>query len=190
MELGAALRKRRMVRRFTGDSIPPVQAARIAAAATRAPTAGNSQGITVVSVTDRDTIMAIARACGEEQYVERGFDRWLSTAAQHIVLCVEPQRYRDRYSMKDKDAAALEAVPWWWVDAGASLMAILLTTVDEGLAAGFHGGQGADALSDLLNIPASVEIVGTVAVGHAAADRRSASLDLPRRTDSVRQDRW
>lgn len=190
MEFAETLRRRRMVRRFTGEPIAPDSADRIARAATRAPTAGNAQGITVVSVTDRDTITEIARSCGEEAYVARGFDPWLSTAAQHLVLCAEPARYRDRYAEPDKDPAVLDAVPWWWVDAGAALMAVLLTAVDEGLAAGFHGGHGAGGVAELLGIPEEVLLVGVIAIGHPAPDRRSSSLDRPQRTDAVRPERW
>lgn len=190
MELVETLRRRRMVRRFTGDSITTEQAESIAAAALRAPTAGNAQGLTVVSVTDPATIAEIARACGEDAYVKRGFHPWLSTAGQHLAICVEPERYRDRYTEPDKDAAVLEAIPWWWVDGGAALMAALLAAVDAGLAAGFHGGHGADDAKRVLGIPGEVVLLGIVAVGHPAPDRRSSSLDRTRRTDALRRDRW
>ena len=190
MDVGEALRRRRMVRRFIGDSIEPEVAERIAASAARTPTAGNAQGITVVSVTNPDRIRQIAAACGEQDYVERGFDPWLSTAGQHVVLCVEPERYRERYAEADKDPSALDAIPWWWVDAGAALMAVLLTAVEQGLAAGFHGGHGAEGVRGILGIPDPVELVGIVAVGHPAPDRRSASLDRPKRDDGVRRENW
>lgn len=179
-----------MVRRFTGDPIDPQTAERIAAAITDAPTAGNAQGITVISVTDPNQIRRLASACGEQLYVDRGFDPWLSTAAQHIVLCAEPERYRERYAEADKNSAVLEAIPWWWVDAGAALMAILLTAVEAGLAAGFHGGHGADAVRPILGIPDDVLLVGVVAVGHPAPDRRSSSLDRPKRVDAIHRHRW
>ena len=190
MDFAEVLRRRRMVRRFTGQPIDREGAERIAAAALRAPTAGNAQGITVVSITSPETIQAIAEVCGEAAYVARGYDPWLSEAGQHVVLCVGPERYRDRYAEPDKDAAVLEAVPWWWVDAGAALMAVLLAAVDEGLAAGFHGGHRADAVKDRLGIPAEVLLVGVIAVGHPAPDRRSTSLDRPRRRDGVRREHW
>ncbi len=190
MDLSEALRRRRMVRRFTGDPIEPDVADRIASAAASAPTAGNAQGITVISVTDQDRIRLLATACGEQSYLDRGFDPWLSTAAQHIVLCAEPNRYRDRYAEADKDASVLDAIPWWWVDAGAALMAILLAAVAEELAAGFHGGHGADGVHAILGIPDQVELVGIVAVGHPAPDQRSSSLDRPKREDAVRRETW
>ncbi len=190
MNVGEALRRRRMVRRFTGAPIGSEITDRIAAAATRAPTAGNAQGITIVSVTKPERIRQIADACGERSYTERGFDPWLSTAGQHLALCTEPERYRERYAEPDKDPAALDAIPWWWVDAGAALMAVLLAAVEEGLAAGFHGGHGAAGVPAILGIPNSVELVGVVAVGHPLPDRRSTSLNRPRRDDAVRHENW
>ena len=190
MDVGTALLRRRMVRRFSGEPIDPESTERIAAAAARAPTAGNAQGITVVSVTDSDRIHQIAQACDERSYVERGFDPWLSTAGQHIALCVEPERYRERYAEPDKDSAVLDMIPWWWVDAGAALMGILITAVAEGVAAGFHGGHGAEVVSEILGIPNSALLVGIVAVGHPAPDRRSSSLDRPKRGDVVRHHEW
>ena len=179
-----------MVRRFTGQPISPEVADRIAAAATTGPTAGNAQGITVVSVIDPETLQQIAAACGEAAYLERGFDPWLSTAGQHLVICAEPDRYRDRYAEGDKDPSVLDAIPWWWVDSGTALMAALLAAVNEGLAAGFHGGHETDGVPEILGIPDSVELVGIVAVGHPAPDRRSSSLDRPKRDDAVRHDSW
>ncbi|MFH1103689.1 MAG: nitroreductase family protein [Actinomycetota bacterium] len=190
MEFRDVLRRRRMVRRYTGDAVPAGAVDRIVEAGVRGPSAGWSQGISVVSVTDRGTIAAIAHACGEHRYVAAGFDPWLSTAGALIVLCVEPAVYRARYSERDKDLRTLEGVPWWWVDGGAALMAILLAAVDEGLAAGFHGGRGMDEVRRILGIPDDVEVVGVVTVGHPAPDRRSRSLARGRRRGTVHRERW
>lgn len=190
MEFSDALRRRRMVRRHSGEPVPPATLERIADALTRAPSAGWSQGVTGVLVTERATIEAIARACGEEDYAERGFDRWLSSAAAHLVLCVEPARYRARYAEPGKDPAALEQIPWWWVDGGAALMAVLLAAADAGVGAGFLGGHRVAAVRPLLGIPDDVEVLGIVTLGPPAEDRPSSSLRRARRTDSVRRQRW
>jgi len=190
VDVGEALRRRRMVRRFTGEPLTESQIEAVAGAVPRAPTAGNAQGITVVAVTGTDRIESVADACGEAEYVARGFDPWLSKAGLLLALCAEPQRYRDRYTEDDKDLTVLDRIPWWWVDAGAALMAVLLAAVDAGLGAGFHGGHRADRVNDLLGIPDDVILVGVVAVGHPAPDRRSSSLDRPKRTDTVRRQGW
>lgn len=182
MEFKEVLAKRRMVRNYTGDPVSPEVLERIATAATRAPSAGFSQGQAVIIVTDEQQRLGVAEAAGEPEYVAMGFDPWVSRAAAHLVLCVSEDAYHRRYQMDDKvDESGSEIewpVPFWWVDAGASLMAVLLAAVDEGLAAGFLGVQAFTDLKALLDIPDEYAVVGVVTVGHPARDRRSSSLDL------------
>jgi nitroreductase len=196
MEFSEALRRRRMVRNYTDEPIDPGSLDRIAGAALRAPSAGNSQAIGVVVVTDAGVRRRIARIAEEDGYVAAGFDPWISRAPAHVVISVSEKVYRDRYSEPDKlgeDGTSIEwPVPYWWVDAGAALMAVLLAAVDEGLAAGFLGVHSVPELSELLALPPDHEPIGVVTVGHPAPDRRSSSLDRPprpRRT-VVHHDRW
>jgi nitroreductase len=190
MDLGDALRRRRMVRNYTGESVAPAVLDRIIAAGLGGPSAGWSQGISLVVVDDPEEIDEIARLCGEADYVSSGFDPWLSSAGVHLVLCVEPAVYRARYSEPDKNPAALEGVPWWWVDGGAAMMAILLAAVDEGLGAGLHGSRGMDEVRSLLAIPAEIEILGLMTIGRPAPDRRSGSLARGARPGRIHRGRW
>lgn len=196
MEFSEVLARRRMVRNYTDEPVEPEILSRIAAAATRAPSAGFSQGQAVVVVTDTDLRRRIAEAASEPNYVAMGFDPWISKAPAHLVLCVSEDAYHRRYSMADKtDASGGEIewpVPYWWVDAGASMMAVLLAAVDEGLAAGFLGVHAIADVKELLGIPGEYAVVGVVTLGHPAPDRRSGSLDLGRRPRShvVHTDTW
>jgi nitroreductase len=196
MEFSDVLAKRRMVRNYTDATVERDKLERIAAAALRAPSAGNSQAIGVVVVTDPDTRQRIAEIADEPAYVAAGFDPWVSRAPAHIVISVSEKVYRDRYSEPDKlndDGTQIDwPVPYWWVDAGASMMAVLLAAVDEGLAAGFLGVHSVPQLSDLLEIPDHFNPIGIVTIGVPAPDRRSGSLDRPKRTvtDVVFTDRW
>jgi nitroreductase len=196
MEFSDVLAKRRMVRNYTDATVERDKLERIAAAALRAPSAGNSQAIGVVVVTDPDTRQRIAEIADEPAYVAAGFDPWVSRAPAHIVISVSEKVYRDRYSEPDKlndDGTQIDwPVPYWWVDAGASMMAVLLAAVDEGLAAGFLGVHSVPQLSDLLEIPDHFNPIGIVTIGVPAPDRRSGSLDRPKKTvtDVVFTDRW
>lgn len=196
MEFRDVLARRRMVRNYTDEPIDPAALERIADAATRAPSAGYSQGQAVVVVTDGGLRAGIAEAAGEHEYTSQGFDPWISRAPAHLVVCVSEAAYRRRYAMGDKlgseDQDAFWVVPYWWVDAGASMMAVLLAAVDEGLAAGFLGVHAIEDVKGLLSIPDEYAVVGVVTVGHPTQDRRSGSLDLgrrPRRT-VVHHDGW
>lgn len=190
MELAEALRRRRMVRHYTGAGVAVDSLDRIVAAGLSAPTAGGAQGTSLVVVTAPDRIAAIAAACGEADWTARGFDPWLSTAGAHIVLCVEPEAYRERYSQPDKDLAVLATVPWWWVDGGASLMAILLAATAEGLGAGFNGGHRVAAVRPLLGIPDAVVVLGIVTIGHPAPPRQARRHRTRPRPGRIHDEAW
>lgn len=194
MEFVDVVRRRRMVRNYTGDPVDAAALDRIIDAGLRAPSAGFTQGQSFVVVTEPDTRSRIAELAGEPEYVARGFDPWVSRAPVHIVVCVSEAAYHDRYREPDKtDASGQETdwpVPYWWVDAGASLMAILLASVNEGLAAGFLGAQSFEGLAELLAIPAEVAPIGVVTIGHPAPDRKSSSLARGRRPGTVHREVW
>lgn len=196
MEFRKVLAKRRMVRNYTDEPVDQAALQRVAEAATRAPSAGFSQGQAVVVVTDPEARRQIAAAAGEATYVAQGFDPWISRAPALLVLCVSEDAYHRRYQMPDKvgdDGSEIEwPVPFWWVDAGASLMAVLLAAIDEGLAAGFLGVHAFTDLRRLIGVPDEYSIVGVVTIGHPAPDRRSSSLDLGRRPPAtvIHHDAW
>ena len=186
MEFRDVLRHRRMVRNYLPDPVSTESLERIVQAARRAPSAGFSQGTAFVVVTDAGLRQAIANLCDEPEYVASGFDPWISRAPAHVVVCVSETAYHDRYREADKvDDHGNEIdwpVPFWWIDAGAALMLVLLAAVDEGLAAGFFA-VGADALRSLLGIPPAMVPIGIVTIGHPAPDRRSRSLKRGWRSD-------
>jgi nitroreductase len=196
MDFQQVLSRRRMVRHYLPQPVPVAVLSEIVQAGLRAPSAGFTQGQSVVVVTDHDRRVAIANLAGESDYTARGFEPWLSSAPAHLVVCVSENAYRDRYREADKsgtDGSDLDwPVPYWWVDAGATLMSILLATVDAGLAAGFLGAHAVPGLAVFLGLPPDVELIGLVTVGHPAPDRRSSSLDRGRRpsTDTTHWQRW
>ncbi len=196
MEFRDVVRHRRMVRNYTGEPIERASLDRILDAARRAPSAGHTQGQSFVVVTSTEGRTRIAELAGESEYVDRGFDPWISRAGALIVVCVSESAYHRRYSEPDKtDADGNEIewpIPFWWVDAGAAMMAILYAAVDEGLGAGFLGVHAIDDLSAELGIPEEVTPIGIVTVGHPAPDRRSGSLARGRRSidDVIRFETW
>lgn len=196
MDFSQVLARRRMVRNYSDQPLIEDSLQRIAAAALRAPSAGNSQAIGVVVVTDAETRSDIAALAGEESYVSAGFDPWISRAPAHIIISVSEKVYRDRYSEPDKlgpNGKVIDwPIPYWWVDAGAALMAVLLKAVDENLAAGFLGVHSITDLAGRLGLPKDHVPIGVVTIGHPAPDRRSGSLDRPRkpRESVIHRDHW
>jgi nitroreductase len=180
MEFGEVIRRRRMVRNYLPKPIDPEIIERIAALGRRVPSAGFSQGIYLVVVTEPEERRAIAELAGEADYVASGFDPWLSRAPVHVVVCTSEADYHDRYREADKlqeDGTEIDwPIPYWYVDAGAAMMTLMLAAVDEGLAAGFFGTHRLQGLRELLGIPDKVTPIGVVTIGHPAPDRRSGSL--------------
>jgi len=197
MEFGEVVDRRRMVRNYTGDPVEADVLDRVLDRASRAPSAGFSQGVSFLAVTDAGTRREIARLSHEDEYVEDGFDPWISKAPVHVVICVRKASYLERYREADKggeDGRSAQEdgwpVPYWWVDGGASMMLLLLAAVDEGLAAGFLGSHSMNDIEALLGIPDDVAPIGIVTIGHPAPDRRSGSLARGRRSDTVRREHW
>ena len=196
MQFQDVIRKRRMVRNYTDDPVEAATIDRLIEATRRAPSAGFSQGQYVVVVTSPETRRAIADLSGEPEYVAAGFAPWISRAPVHFVICTSEADYHRRYQEPDKvDPEGREitwSVPYWWVDAGASMMLLLLAAVDEGLAAGLLGVHSIPGLQALLGIPDDVTPIGVVTVGHPAPDRRSGSLQRGWKPESdvVHRERW
>lgn len=175
MELADVVARRRMVRHYTGEPVATPVVRGLIDLARRTPSAGFAQGQRFVVVTDGPTRRAVANLAGEDAYAARGYPRWLSSAPVHVVVCADEQAYHDRYAAPDKAGDPRRwPVPYWHVDAGASLLLLLLGAVDAGLAAGFLGIHRLDGLRDLLGIPCHIHPLGVVTLGHAA-DRPSGS---------------
>ncbi|PWJ49276.1 Nitroreductase [Quadrisphaera granulorum] len=177
------LRRRRAVRRFTNADVPREVLDRVVAAGVSGPTAGGSQGrslLVLTSAADRDRFW---RATSDDVDAP---DAWLAgmTTAPVVVVCLaEPAVYVERYARPDKaraqphlgpdprDASAWP-VPWWDVDAGASALLVLLAAVDTGLV-GCLIGVPPDRwprVRGAFGIPADQRLTAAVVLGHPAPD--------------------
>lgn len=198
VELGAAVRRRRMVRSYTDEPVEADQLERILELAGRAPSAGFSQGQSFVVVAGPDDRQALLDQLRLDAPLG---GRGVWSAPVFVVVCTSERVYRDRYMEPDKrlaDGTSLGSLPWpvpyWWVDAGASMMLLLLAVVDEGLGACFFG-LGPDRWAIVrqhLAIPDTVETAGIVAIGHPAPDVPSPSLQRGWRSrdELVHRGRW
>jgi len=197
MEFAEVIRKRRMVRHFKPDPIDGAVIERVMRAAQRAPSAGYTQGQSFVIVTDAATRRAVALTCGEEEHYEPAFGhRWVSEAPVQAIACVSEAAYHRRYQEADKlmeDGSEIKwPVPFWYIDIGCTVMALLLAVVNEGLAAGYAGIPDTPALKRLLEIPDDVTPVGVIPIGYADHDVPSPSLKRGRRPIEafVHRERW
>lgn len=198
MDFETVVSRRRMVRNYTGEPVPSEVLDRVMDLARKTPSAGFSQGQSFVVVTDDDLRRRIAELAGETNYVKAGFDPWISKAPAIVVCCTSEELYRKRYRESDKlgaDGSEIEwPVPYWFIDAGCSMMLLLLAAVNEGLAAGFLGmnREGYKGLRRVLGIPREVTPIGLITLGYPAPDRRSGSLRRGWRTENevIHRERW
>jgi FMN reductase [NAD(P)H] len=203
VDFGDLLKQRRMVRHYDPAPIPRGTIERIASTVRRAPSGGFSQGQRLVVVTDADTRARIATLLHEEEWVAGGREPWLSVAPVHVIVCTREQDYHDRYNEADKLKATggVEVewpAPFWFVDAGAAMMMLLLAAIDEGLAAGVYGVTVPEMqeFKDLLAVPDDVSVVAGVTIGRARPDPNAAAsssrMTQRRREleEVVRWERW
>ena len=186
MEFRDILARRRMHRAFEPTPVPNDVIERIAGVIRRAPSGGFSQGGSIVVVTDEDRRAAIARAFGDEHYSRNGRN-FLADAPVHLVVCANEALYHARYNEADKLAATggVEVtwpVPYWFVDAGALMMLVLLAAIDEGLAGAFVGHPDQKRIFDeLLGLPEDVVPIGLAVVGKPGDDPPPGSRLAARR---------
>lgn len=198
------LARRRMTRAYSPEPVERETIERIVGVIRRAPTAGFSQGQRLLVVTDPQTRRRIAEISDEEEdYVAQGYEPWLSVAPVHVLLLTREADYHERYQREDKLAVTggVEVewpVPYWFVDAGATMMLVMLAALDEGLACGFAGfvpPQG-DRVKELLGIPAELWLDGVITIGRAADDpqrsRTTSALTQRRKPldELVHWERW
>jgi FMN reductase [NAD(P)H] len=175
MNFREILRRRRMVRTYEPEPVPRETIERIVRSVRRGPSAGFSQGLRLVVVTEADRRRRLGEIVGEES--------WVSSAPVLIVVCVREDDYHDRYRQPDKLAltGGVEIewpIPFWYFDAGAAAMLILLAAIDEGYAAGLFGVpvEMLPAFRAELGLPGDVEITCCITIGRAADDSEASAL--------------
>jgi len=167
-----------MVRHYAPTPVPREVVERIVATVRRAPSAGYSQGQRLLVVTDPERRAEVARVMSDSGWTApEDREPWLESAPVHVFVCIREDDYHERYRQEDKlvQTGGEEIdwpVPFWFVDAGAALMMLLLAAIDEGLAAGLTGVEGgaADELRSRFGIPDDVTVVALVTIGVPAPD--------------------
>jgi nitroreductase len=169
MQFAEVVRRRRMIRSYdTARSVPADALDAILEAARRAPSAGLTQGVSllVLSTAGRETFWRIT--ADEDSSWLRG----MRTAPVLITVWTSEEAYLDRYAEADKgwtdrDPARWSA-PYWFVDAGMASMAALLSAVNHDLGACFFGipADRIPAVREAFGVPTSQLSVGVISLGY------------------------
>jgi nitroreductase len=199
VDFGEVVRRRKMVRTYRPDPVAPEVLDRILDRARRAPSAGFSQGVAFLVLSEPADVTGFweaARDPDEEDWPTEG------TAAAPVVIVPMAGKhvYLDRYAEEDKGWADRDEGRWpvayWLVDTAFASMVILLAAVDEGLGALFFGlfGDGYARVKAAFGVPDGWEPIGVITVGHPADvdPIRSSAHSRPRRSmdEVVHRGRW
>jgi len=186
MELIDAVRRRRMTRNFSGKPLERGAVDDLLEAALRAPSAGNSEGREFVVLEGDETARYWDSTTDAEWRASSPRFAGLRRAPTVVLAFADP--YVARYAEPDKAVVTQDVagwpVPFWFVDAGFSVMTILLGAVDRGVGAAFLGNfRGEAALRAELGVPDRLRWLGAVLLGEAAEpDPPTTSARRPRRS--------
>lgn len=181
-EFADVVRRRRMTRAFDGRPVPPELLCEIVELASRAPSAGKTQGWHLVVLEGQDTKRFWDITLPP---MRRGAFRWkrLLDAPVIAIPLADPRAYTDRYSEADKKATGLGAgvdawpAPYWTIDASMSVMTILLAAEAVGLGALFFGVfKGERQLRRVLGIPSVMEVLGAIALGWPVVNEETGEI--------------
>ena len=171
MEFADVVRGRRMTRGFSTQPVDSKLVSQIVDLASRAPSAGKTQGWHALVITASDT----AKFWDDTLAVEkRESFRWKQLLDAPVIALVfaDPLAYVERYSEHDKAHTGLGAsaeawpTPYWTVDASFAAMTMLLAAEDAGLGALFFAVfNGEKELRTRLCVPDALQLIGAIAIG-------------------------
>ncbi|MGH9055999.1 MAG: nitroreductase family protein [Acidimicrobiales bacterium] len=171
MELGEAIRRRRMIRDFSDQPVPPEMVDRLLDRARRAPSAGNTQGWSFLVLEGAGQTGRFWATGSEPDWLADPDLPGLLRAPVVVVPFCSTKAYLDRYSEPDKVAHGLTTAdrwpaPFWTVDVSFATMLLLLGAVEEGLGALFFGLRcDPGRLRAEFSVPPEWEPIGAVALG-------------------------
>ncbi|MEQ6902789.1 nitroreductase family protein [Nocardioides sp. YIM 152588] len=188
MEFAEVVRRRRMTRAYTDAPVDPGVVERALDRATRAPSAGFSQGWAFVVLDSPDAVAGFWRAQTDDALPDGSPDRWLRGmmgAPVVVVPCSRRDAYLDRYAAPDKARAALSeadadpdeaagrwAMPYWHLDTAMAALLLQQSVVDDGLGCCFFGlvPHRVDAVKERLGLvgDGAPHPIGAITIGHPA----------------------
>lgn len=177
MEFQDVVRKRKMSRAFDPErAVERATLERIVNNATRAPSAGFSQGwgfLVLSTPEERATFWESTNQPGQE---EATGSPSMHSAPAIIVPFAHKQAYLDRYAQPDKgfppNYEARWRIPHWYVDTAYASLMMLLTVTDAELGAIFFSVRDPVPLRAAFGVPEGFDPIGAIALGYPATDQR------------------
>ena len=191
-----------MIRNYAETPVDRAVVDRALANATRAPSAGFSQGWAFLVLDTPDDVRRWWATTADPADLADP-DDWLAgmmRAPVVIVPCSSKAAYLGRYAEPDKGWTdrdeARWPMPFWHMDAAMASLLILQTAVDEGLGSCFFGipPERDRAVREEFGIPDTYDPVGVITMGHRLEDTGTAGSPARRGRrpleDVVHRGRW
>ncbi len=174
MDLFDAIKTRRSIRKYIDKQVEEDKLQAVLEAVRAAPSWANLQCWRLVVVKDKATREKI----GELSYVESYFApkgyksnpsrKALADAPVVIVLCADPEK-----------SGVLWQQNYYLVDAGLAAENLMLAARGQGLGTVFVGVYDEERLRKLLDIPASIRIIGLFPLGYPAEEKKEGPARKP-----------
>lgn len=163
MELSEALRNRRSVRRFTGDTVSDAEIRQLLEAARFAQSWANTQPWEFVVVRDRDLIGQVVGT-----YVDRNPATKCSLAASVLLVACAKTGVSGCYGGAD----VTKFSNWFMFDLGIAVQNLCLKAHELGLGTVVVGFLDHDACKKILGLPDGYEVVAVLPIGRPATESR------------------
>ncbi|MBC7093689.1 nitroreductase family protein [Candidatus Bipolaricaulota bacterium] len=150
MDVTEAIKRRRSVRRYTGDPVTEDDVRAVLTAAIWAPSAGNAQPWRFIVVRDRALREGLVEAAHGQ--------RFLAEAPVVIVVCADLARARRAYGERGATLYCLQ-------DTAAAIQNMLLAATSQGLGSCWVGAFDEGKASELLKLPTGLRPVALIPLG-------------------------
>lgn len=184
-----------MVRAYDpGRAVPEAALTAVLEAALRAPSAGFTQGVSLLVVSEPDQRAAFWQLAGPG--ADSAWLRGIRAAPVLIMMWTSERAYLDRYAEPDKGWSDRDpdrwSAPYWFVDAGMAAMAALLAAVDAGLGACFFGvpPDRQEQVRAGFGVPIEQLSVGVISLGYPAGPQPPGSPARRRRLSPGERIHW
>lgn len=184
------VRSRRMSRSFSDQAVDALVLSSCIDLASRAPSAGKSQGWHVLLLENESTHRYWDVALPADRRESFAFPLLLRAPVIVLSMC-DPTAYLERYLEPDKKLTGLGEgrdkwpAPYWTIDASFATMTFLLALEDAKLGALFFAHSNEAGLRQEFNIPDHIEILGTIAIGHEIEGEKRQGRSAGRTRRSV-----
>ena len=174
MELFEAIKTRRSVRAYQDKPVEDEKLQSVLDAVRMAPSWANMQCWRMVVVKDRATQEKISDLSYVESFfAPKGYKsnpskKALAAAPVVIALCADPAQ-----------SGVLWDQNYYLVDAGIAAQNLMLAARGLGLGTVFVGVYDEEKLKELLNIPASIRIIGLLPLGYPTEEKKDGPKRKP-----------